>query len=197
MREGGWGIKAAAGGGEGSAAWDAGYRASAARAAKESDGSPAGISASANSCTTSASSLAESAGSSSAFFSMKRSKTPVASTKQCGTTSVRSGMMLASDWLSMTVFRKRKPRPLPPSEPEPSRMKGISASPFSKFSTPEASLLRWARTSDRIQLRSQSGRSLPCASIKSSGKLEALKRLASANSARALNQRDRSQLRAW
>ena len=81
-------------------------------------------------------------------------------------------MIVCSPNLSLTLWRKRKPRPLPPSAPLPYRTMLESKSVMPRadaFSTPLASLLRWARASDRIQLRSQSGRSLPSASMKSFG----------------------------
>ena len=76
-------------------------------------------------------------------------------------------MIVERSTFSVRPCRKRKPRPLPPSEPEPSRVMGVDESAIETFSTVDASLLRCARTSERIQLRSQSGRSLPASSIKS------------------------------
>ena len=96
-------------------------------------------------------------------------KTEVASTKHFGTTSATSGITVERLKRSLTLWRKRKPRPLPPSEPEPQRMIGVVLSAVDVFSTDEASLLRWARTSDRIQLRSQSGLSCDVSSMKSLG----------------------------
>eukprot|EP00964_Phaeocystis_antarctica_P024884 scaffold13950_cov24-Phaeocystis_antarctica.AAC.2 len=82
--------------------------------------------------------------------------------KQRGVTILSSGMRVARPYLSETECRKRKPRPLPPSEPLPNRAMLVAASAECAFSTPEASLLRWARVSERIQFRSQSARSRPC-----------------------------------
>ena len=132
----------------------------------------AGSGAASKSLTSSSSAVASSAAWRIWFSSRKRSKTSVASTKQLGTEIRSSGMMVCSPNLSLTLWRKRKPRPLPPKAPLPYRTIDESKSVIPRadaFSTPLASLLRWARASDRIQLRSQSGRSLPSASMKSVG----------------------------